>query len=127
MAAKKPDEFGMRVVPTQYAACRTWGHAWDFTTVDKLKGEGYRQGLRCVRCKTERTIIISLGTGLRGHNSYKYPEQLYDNATPYQMPKGSGGALSMEERGICALEEIEARYKGLTDEVAVARKRRGSR
>lgn len=114
----------LRDVASQYAACRAWGHAWDHTTVDRLKGEGYRQGLRCARCKTERSIIISFGTGVRGHNQYRYPEQLYDNVEPYQLPKGTGGALTSEERGQITLGEIESRYKALTEGITKQRTRR---
>lgn len=104
-------EVAVRDVPTQYQACRAWGHQWSFTTVDKVGGE-YIQGMRCTRCTTVRAVRINAVTGLRLHgNSYKYPEQLDPDATPYQMPKGTGGPLTAEERGQVTLADVESRYR----------------
>lgn len=109
-----------REVPDQYAHCRAWGHSWDFTTVDKLSGE-YIQGMRCIHCGTHRAVPINVRTGLRERgNQYTYPEQIDKEATPYKMPKGSGGALTSEERGYVTLHEIQSRY----DEVSARRKRK---
>lgn len=109
-----------RDVPTQYAHCRAWGHSWDFTTVDKLSGE-FIQGMKCIHCGTHRSVPISTRTGLRERgNKYVYPEQQDKEATPYKMPKGSGGALTSEERGQVTLHDIQARY----DELSARRRRR---
>lgn len=108
-----------RDVPDRYAECRAWGHSWQKTTVDKVTGE-FIQGMKCVNCGTHRSVRISMRTGLREPGGYKYPEQLDKEAEPYQMPRGSGGALTSEERGQVTLHEIQSRY----DEVAAARKRR---
>lgn len=106
-------------VPVEYAACRAWGHAWDFTTVDRSGGE-YIQGMRCLRCPTVRSVRINARTGTREHgNKYQYPEDIDPRAVPYKMPKGSGG-LTSEERGQVTLGFIKVRY----DEVAVRRRRR---
>lgn len=109
-----------RDVPDQYAHCRAWGHSWDFTTVDKASGE-YIQGMKCIHCGTHRAVRISLRTGLREHgNTYTYPEDQDKEAVPYRMPKGSGGALTSEERGNVTLHEIQSRY----DELRARRRRR---
>lgn len=119
---------GLRSVPHQYVACRSWGHAWDFTTVDAVGGRNgeFLQGLRCLRCGTHRSVAISRRNGVRESRGYKYPEQLNPEAEPYQMPKDTGGALTAEERGQCTLEEIEARYTGTVDEIAKRRQRKPS-
>lgn len=97
-----------RTVADQYVACRSWMHAWEFTTVERSGGE-YIQGMRCLRCPTEKTVRINARTGMREHGStYKYPEQLDPNAAPYQMPKDSGGALTSEERGEIMLQFVGA-------------------
>ena len=109
-----------RDVPHEYAHCRAWGHSWEHTTVDKVSGE-FIQGMKCVHCGTHRSVRISLRTGLREHgNAYKYPEQLDKEAVPYQLPKGTGGALTSEERGQVTLHEIQSRY----DELSARRKKR---
>jgi hypothetical protein len=102
----------LRDVPHQYARCRAWGHAWDFTTVSRASGE-YIQGMRCVACGTERFVRINGRTGTREHgNRYSYPEDLSHEAIPYKLPHGSGGALTADERGAVTLEEIKSRYTG---------------
>lgn len=122
---KKSDP-DLRIVPSEYSLCRTWGHTWNFTYLDRVKGEGYNQGMKCIRCKTEKVVLVRQATGFRTGRGYKYPEQLYEDVAPYQMPKNSGGALTPEERGQCALDDIESRYKATVDEIATQRaKRRG--
>jgi len=114
---------GFRDVPDRYAHCRAWGHAWNFTTVDKAGGE-FIQGMKCGNCGTHRSVRINQRTGLREHgNSYTYPEDMDKEAEPYKMPKGSGGALTSKERGNVTLHEIQARY----DELSARRSRRRRR
>ena len=109
-----------RDVPDQYAHCRAWGHSWQFTTVDKVTGE-FIQGMTCVNCDTHRSVRISLRTGLREYgNKYTYPEDMDKEAVPYKMPKGSGGALTANERGQVTLHEIQSRY----DELSARRRRK---
>lgn len=109
-----------RDVPTEYLNCRSWGHSWTFTTVDRVKGE-FIQGMKCRECFTHREVRISTRTGLReAGNRYRYPEDLFDDVVPYKMPKGTGGPLTAEERGRATLLEIQHRY----DELA---SRRGKR
>lgn len=106
-------------VPIQYAACRSFLHAWEFTTVDRSGGE-YLQGMRCMRCSTEKTVRISARTGLRqGGNKYKYPEDLNPEVAAYKMPKGTGG-LTAEERGQIVLGFVKVHH----DEVAARRTKR---
>lgn len=85
-----------RSVPEKFAACRSWGHAWDFTTVVR-KGQDYIQGLRCVRCETERFTAINMRTGESHGNSYSY-------AKGYQV---TGGALTPKERAALRLGEVK--------------------
>ena|SRR5690349_17445064 len=109
-----------RDVPDDYAHCRAWGHSWDFTTLDKAAGE-YIQGMKCIHCGTRRSVPISVRTGLRERgNRYTYPEDMDKEAVPYKMPKGSGGALTSDERGQATLHDIQSRY----DELRARRKRR---
>lgn len=109
-----------REVPAEYAHCRVWGHTWDFTTLDDVSTE-FLQGMKCIFCGTHRVVRITKVTGLRERgNKYTYPEDMDKEAVPYKMPKGSGGALTSEERGSITLGEIQARY----DELSARRKRR---
>lgn len=113
-----------RTVPARYAACRTWQHAWDFTTVKK-EGIEYIQGLRCIRCGTERAVRISSKDGDRvGGNKYMYPEDLNPEAEPYKMPKDSGGMLTADERSAIRLMEVKAHYGAVRDQVAQQRARK---
>lgn len=115
-----PSRRHFRDVPDRYAHCRAWGHSWEHTTVDKLTGE-YIQGMKCVHCDTHRSVRVSRRTGLREHgNKYQYPEDQDKEAVPYKLPKGTGGALTSEERGQVTLHDIEGRY----DEVSARRRSR---
>ena len=108
----------LREVPIEYARCRVWNHSWDFTTVDRVSGE-WVQGLKCIHCGTTRSVRISRVNGSR-KNAYVYPEDMDKNAVPYKLPKGSGGALTSEERGNVTIHEIQSRY----DELSARRRRR---
>lgn len=85
---------------THYSACRTWGHAWEPTTVDRV-GAVYRQGLRCIRCATERTQRVDARTGARAGNSYAYP-------SGYTLI--GGGVLTQSERAALRLAEVKGHY-----------------
>lgn len=85
-----------REIPVQYAACRTFLHAWDFTTVDR-EGGLYIQGLRCLRCGTERHVKINARTGEPKGNKYDYPDG-------YLI---TGGALTARERWSLRLSEVK--------------------
>ena len=111
-----------RTVAAQYAMCRTWQHAWDYTSVERQGGE-YVQGLRCIRCGTERFVKVDARTGDRGGNRYVYPEDQDRNAVPYKMPKGTGGALSVDERAAIRLEEVKVHYAAIRDELARRRRK----
>jgi hypothetical protein len=86
-----------RTVPTEYAMCRTFLHAWDFTTV-KQDGRRLIQGLVCLRCGTVRYMRIDSRTGERLGNSYDYPDG-------YVLAEG--GPLSAKERASIRLDEVK--------------------
>jgi len=91
-----------RTVPVEYAACRTYLHAWDPTTV-KRDGKHLVQGLVCLRCGTIRSYKIDSRTGEIKGNSYSYPENyLLDG----------GGALTARERAALRIGEIRRRMRG---------------
>lgn len=76
--------------------CRTWGHAWDYTTVKRLGGE-YLQGLVCLRCATERFVKINTRTGETSGSRYSYAEGYLFHG---------GGSLTPDERAELRLAEI---------------------
>jgi len=90
-------EVDSAAIPPEFARCRTFGHAWDFTTVTK-KGNELIQGLRCMRCETERFTTINARTGDSQGNSYSYAEG-------YQR-KGMG-AMTPRERSALRLAEVK--------------------
>lgn len=98
MTAPKRD----RTVPVEYAMCRTFLHAWDFTSVKK-KGRDWFQGLVCIRCGTIRTMKIDSRTGERLGNSYDYPEN-------YVLKEG--GSLTQGERASLRLQEVKRHTRG---------------
>ena len=102
-----------RDLPTEYATCRTWQHAWEPTTVERKGGE-YIQGLRCIRCTTERFVRVDARTGERAGNRYLYPDG-------YTLK--SGGALSAEERAELRLFEVTG-HLATRDELSRRRRRR---
>lgn len=60
----------------KYAQCRTFGHAWRPTTVDKFlrkRKPVYVQNLECRTCGTEKSVRIDTGGDLVG-SKYTYPE-----------------------------------------------------
>lgn len=87
----------VRDVPAQYAMCRTFLHAWDFTTV-KQDGRQLIQGLVCLRCGTVRYMKIDGRTGERKGNTYDYPDG-------YVLSEG--GPLSARERASLRLSEVK--------------------
>jgi hypothetical protein len=78
--------------------CRTWGHPWEPTDVQK-DGAIWIQGLRCNRCGKERKAIIGR-YGARNGNRYKDPEG-------YKVP----GGLSPKERNQLTLLEVKTKWK----------------
>lgn len=88
----------LRTVPVEYAMCRTWQHAWNYTTV-KQDGRQLIQGLACMRCGTIRMVKIDGRTGERKGNSYDYPDGY--------VLKDGGGALSQDERAALRLGEVK--------------------
>lgn len=85
-----------RRIPVHYQACRTFNHAWEFTTV-KRDGREYVQGLRCMRCATERFVKIDARTGEPRGNRYDYPEGYVIK----------GGTLTARERAQLRLLEVK--------------------
>lgn len=79
--------------------CRLLGHAWDYTTVLK-DGPHYVQGLRCMRCGTERRVKIHSRTGESKGNSYTY-------APDYRVP----GGLSPDDRARLRLATFRERFR----------------
>lgn len=86
-----------RSVPIEFAMCRTYQHAWDYTTVKK-DGRNFIQGLACLRCGTIRYMKIDSRTGERKGNRYDYPDK-------YVMEEG--GALTARERAALRLAEVK--------------------
>lgn len=95
-SASAPKKKG-RSVPAEYAMCRTFLHAWDYTTV-KQNGRELIQGLVCLRCGTVRSMKIDSRTGERKGNSYDYPDG-------YVLSEG--GPLSAKERATLRLGEVK--------------------
>ena len=100
-----------REIDPRYSTCRTWQHAWEPTTVERQGGE-YVQGLRCLRCTTERFVKVNARTGHRDGNKYLYPEGY--------LLKG-GGALTADERAEIRLAEVKG-YLAARDELAHRRR-----
>jgi hypothetical protein len=90
-----------RTIPVEYAMCRTFLHAWDYTTVKKV-GREFVQGLVCLRCGTQRSMRIDSRTGERKGNRYDYPEK-------YVLEEG--GALTQDERAALRLAEVKRHAK----------------
>lgn len=76
--------------------CRSFGHAWDYTTVEK-RGREFIQGLKCIRCETERFIGIDSRSGETKGNRYLYADGYLFHG---------GGALTPEERAELRLAEV---------------------
>ncbi|QGH79704.1 hypothetical protein SEA_ANON_33 [Gordonia phage Anon] len=92
----KIDEQKVAYVHEEHRMCRVFQHAWEYTTV-KQDGRNYLQGLRCIRCGTEREMKVNSRTGEAGGSRYKY-------ADGYLM-KGIG-ALTQSERAALRLAEV---------------------
>lgn len=105
-----------REIDPRYSTCRTWQHAWEPTTVERRGGD-YVQGLRCLRCTTERFVKVNARTGDRAGNRYLYPEGY--------VLKG-GGSLTARERAEIRLAEVRG-YLAARDELAHRRRSRRSR
>jgi hypothetical protein len=57
----------------EYAACRTFGHAWNART-ERADGGGWLLILRCSRCTMERTDHVTPTGGRLIDRRYKQPE-----------------------------------------------------
>jgi hypothetical protein len=56
----------------KYRMCRIFGHAWEYTTARRNKGE-YVRGLVCIRCRVQRSMRINARDGDRlGSGGYDY-------------------------------------------------------
>ena len=86
-----------RTVPVEFAMCRTFLHAWTYTTV-KREGRHLIQGLACLRCGTVRSMKINSRTGERMGNRYDYPDNYI---------LSEGGALTQAERAALRLAEVK--------------------
>lgn len=86
-----------RSVPVEYAMCRTYLHAWQYTTV-KRDGRNLVQGLVCLRCGTIRHQRIDGRTGERLGNAYLYPDK-------YVLDEG--GPMTADERATLRLAEVK--------------------
>lgn len=81
-----------------YLLCRDLGHTWrPFNARWDPEQDGYIRVLRCSRCKTERSQLLS-ATGMVDSGSYDYPDG-------YQAPPGTG-RLTGEGRGALRLESV---------------------
>jgi hypothetical protein len=99
----EPDEYD-RTIAAKYRMCRIFGHAWDYTTAKREKGE-FVQGLICVRCNVQRAYRIDARNGDRlGSGGYDYHE-----APGYLLKVG--GPLTAEERSELRLAEMQGLYR----------------
>lgn len=107
-----------REVKDEYRACRALGgHGWLPTTFEFDRAQ-YKQGMRCMRCKTNKVMIIGLDGEIK-RNVYEYPEDyLLDG----------GGALTAQERAKLRVMELKVHAKPVTKKAAdKPRKRTRSR
>ncbi|ASR75850.1 hypothetical protein J4U02_gp003 [Mycobacterium phage Aziz] len=94
-----PENEDERLVSPKHRMCRVFGHAWDYTTVQKDAGN-FIQGLVCIRCTTERFMKIDARTGETKGSRYGYADGY--------LFKG-GGALTPTERSELRLIEVSGR------------------
>ena len=93
----------LRSVPSQFAMCRAFQHAWDYLDVQR-DGRVLIQSLRCMRCATVKYIKIDSRDGdTVGHPSYHYTDG-------YQLKEG--GSMTHRERTAIRLAEIRGNLKG---------------
>jgi hypothetical protein len=58
-----------------FVRCRTWRHAWDAYNVERLpRNTGFIETLRCSRCKTLRSYVLSARGDIESHSVYSYPD-----------------------------------------------------
>lgn len=75
--------------------CRTIGHSWQFTTVER-NGRGYIQGFECGRCGTEKYWDLNQFGELR-RTRYRYAEDYLVSGL---------GSLTPSERGFLRLQAL---------------------
>ena len=97
-------------IPDEYLMCRDLMHAWDADTATVGRNKPrrrreVRQTLRCTRCHTVKTRIMTT-TGELIRNSYAYPPG-------YQLTEGR---LSPADRGFIRVRNWERSFT--TEEVA---------
>ncbi|ANA86970.1 hypothetical protein SEA_STROSAHL_35 [Gordonia phage Strosahl] len=85
-----------REVHAEHRMCRVFQHAWEPTTV-KREGGVYLQGLRCMRCSTERLVRVDPRTGELKGARYNYAEGYLLHG---------GGGLTSQERAELRLAEV---------------------
>src|SRR5215471_10336451 len=85
-------------LPSRFLACRDHGHAWSpYLASYVASSRQYRRTLRCHRCKTERTQMISQAGQIES-GFYSYPDG-------YAMPPGAGG-YTQAARNLCHLTSV---------------------
>ena len=91
-----------RSVPSKFAMCRVFMHAWDYEDVVR-DGTVLIQTLRCIRCSTRKFIRIDGRTGDSLTSYYKHAEG-------YLFTKG--GHITPDERAAVRLREVRTNLKG---------------
>lgn len=67
-----------RVSPVNFVDCRVFMHSWEpYEASRNPQGGGWFMVVRCVRCGTERSDVITLNGSASKHR-YKYPEHYKD-------------------------------------------------
>jgi len=86
-------------LPERFLLCRDLGHTWrPFLAKFDTEERAYKRVLKCGRCRTERTQLISMnGVPLSG--AYDYPDG-------YTAPTGAG-RLDSSGRGALRLVSIQ--------------------
>jgi hypothetical protein len=92
----------LRSVPSQFAMCRVFQHAWKYVDVQR-DGKVLIQSLSCMRCETMRFVRIDSRDGVTLSAYYRYPEG-------YQMV---GGHMLPAERSAARLSEVKSNLKGV--------------
>lgn len=88
-------------LPSAYAWCRDMRHAWAPYTVEAAtvgSRRGWRQRVRCTRCLTIRTRLLSAAGHVIGGATYAYPDG-------YLAPPGSG-RMTESERDALRLRSL---------------------
>jgi len=95
-------------LPAAWAWCRDMRHAWAPYTVEPATvggGRGYRQSVRCERCRTIRRRFLDDRGRVVGGTSYVYPDG-------YLSPPGEG-RMTDEDRAALRLRGLDVRPRRL--------------